>query len=90
MRVPPLPESEEALLAMMQRLRGEWSRFHARFPGSGGVVHLSNVAFDGSRTRARAAVFRGCGPLCGYGRGLLLEKRGGDWVVLRELEVMAS
>jgi hypothetical protein len=54
------------------------------------VVRLSRVGFDADRTRA--LVYRGqvCGPLCGSGGYVLLEKRSGAWRIVDEAHLWIS
>jgi hypothetical protein len=54
------------------------------------VVRLSRVGFDADRTRA--LVYRGqmCGPLCGSGEYVLLEKRSGVWRIVDEAHLWIS
>lgn len=69
-------------LAMHERLR-------LVFPEAW-LVSLSRAGFNRGRTRALVHVSEFCGLLCAERDLMLLEKRGGEWVVVRSLDYLAS
>jgi hypothetical protein len=67
-----------------------WSDFYKRFPGSTGLVTLSNVGFNGDHTQALVYVANVCGGLCGSGEFVVLKKVRGRWVVERTDQLWVS
>jgi hypothetical protein len=59
--------------------------FFTRYPGSEGVVELSGVGFDETRTRAMVAAYLGSGRIGGRGGFYELAKQDGRWRVVRVL-----
>jgi hypothetical protein len=57
-----------------------WPRFHARYPNSGGFIHMSAVGFNPDKTLALVYMGHWCAGLCGGGTHHLLEKKDGKWV----------
>lgn len=60
---------------------GGWERFYKKYPGSAGIISLSNVGFNAAMDQALVAPSKGCGGLCGAGYYVLLAKRDGVWRV---------
>jgi hypothetical protein len=58
---------------------GGWKAFFRRFPGSAGVVGLSRVGFTADSSLALVYIERGCGPDCGGGFRVVLERDGERW-----------
>lgn len=59
-----------------------WDRFHKRFPQTPGLLAVSRVALDDSRTNALVYVEFACGPTCGTGRLIRLSRVNATWAVL--------
>jgi hypothetical protein len=73
-----------------QRVATWWGEYYRRFPGSQGVLTLSRVGFNAERTQAPFFFSNQCGGLCGAGRYVVMEKRGSDWVIRKEIEMLLS
>jgi hypothetical protein len=67
-----------------------WPAFYKRFPDSPGIVKLSRVGFSADGTQALFCASHTCGELCGGGWYMVMEKRGGHWVIEREIEMWMS
>jgi hypothetical protein len=67
-----------------------WTDFYKRFPGSSGLVTLSNVGFNGDHTQALVYFANVCGGLCGSGEFVVLKKVRGRWVVERTDQLWVS
>ena len=63
-------------------LENSWAKFREHFGGAWGIVRLSRVGFNADRSRAILSVSGSCGPLCGSGDYVVLEKKSGKWRVL--------
>lgn len=63
-----------------RELPGGWDEFDARYPGAKSVLELSLPGYADS-THAVVELQITCGRLCGRGERVMLEKRGGTWVV---------
>jgi hypothetical protein len=59
-----------------------WKRFHAKYPGSPGIVTVSRVGLNRDKTLAFFYVEVGQGPLSGHGQLHVLKKEGNAWVEL--------
>jgi hypothetical protein len=64
--------------------------FWKTYPKSTGLLVLSRVAFDATKTKAFACVAQVCGPLCGYGYAFVLEKQNGSWKIRDEKKLWIS
>jgi len=69
---------------------GSWPAFYKRFPGSTGVLGFSRVGFSADGAQALFYVSNSCGGLCGGGSFVVMEKRGGRWVIEKEIEMWVS
>ncbi len=56
-----------------------WTDFYAKYPNSGGIVHMSAVGFNADKTFAIVYVGHACGGRCGGGKYHILKKRGNKW-----------
>lgn len=56
-----------------------WTGFYRRYPDSGGLIRVSAVGFNASKTRAMVTMAHSCGAICGGGAHSTLEKTGGVW-----------
>lgn len=56
-----------------------WKYFFERYPCSGGLIEVSPVGFDKTKTLAVVYTGHGCGWLCGFWAFHLLEKVDGEW-----------
>jgi hypothetical protein len=56
-----------------------WDQFYSRFSGTKGLVALSRVGFDSTRSQALLHVSIGCGLTCGNGQLISLSKRKEGW-----------
>ena len=62
-----------------QRGSKGWKEFDERFPGNTGVIAVSAVAFNATKSQAYLYVSFNCGATCGSGGFHLLEKKQGKW-----------
>lgn len=61
-----------------------WEGFRTAFPDASGVYGFSLVGFNSTLNEALVWVTYSCGPLCGSGSLMLLERDGdGDWGVVK-------
>ncbi len=58
-----------------------WEGFYRDFPGSGGLLGFSRVAFNTDHTLALFYASHTCGGLCGTGHYVLMKKVNGAWKV---------
>jgi hypothetical protein len=73
-----------------QRVATWWGEYYRRLPGSQGVLTLSRVGFNADRTQALFYFSNRCGGLCRAGSYVVIEKRGSDWVISKEIEMSLS
>jgi len=59
----------------------QWNAFYESYPGSAGYNSFSKVGFDNSKTTALVYFVNWCGPLCGTGTYVLVEKGENGWAV---------
>jgi hypothetical protein len=64
--------------------------FWKTYPKSTGLLILSRVAFDRTKTKAFVCAAEVCGPLCGYGYSFVLEKQDGTWKIRNEKQLWIS
>ena len=64
--------------------------FWKTYPKSTGLLILSRVGFDITRTKAFVCAADICGPLCGYGYSFVLEKQNGMWKIRNEKQLWIS
>ena len=67
-----------------------WNDFYRRYPGSAGYNSFSRVGYDKARGYALVYFVNWCGPLCGTGTYLLVEKRPAGWAVKETAQVWIS
>ena len=79
-----LSEAEEEELERVQGIGSFWATFRARYPGSGGYVTLSPIAWSQSGEEALLRLWTIVGPSGCRETVLLLRRRGGDWEVADE------
>lgn len=73
--------SSSEIEALFQNPAIGWDQFYSRFSGAKGLVALSRVGFDSTRSEALLHVSIGCGLTCGNGQLISLSKRKGRWHV---------
>lgn len=56
-----------------------WKNFFERYPCSGGLIEMSPVGFNKTKTQAVVYTGHGCGLLCGFWGFHLFEKVDGKW-----------
>jgi hypothetical protein len=80
-----LPKRATAVVAARADIQGisNSAEFQAKFPHNLGLIILSGVGFNPSRTQAIFYIEHLCG-LCGGGRYVLMEKINGAWIVRDE------
>ena len=71
-------------------LENSWAMFRARFGGAWGIITLSRVGFSADGSRALLSVSDTCGPLCGSGDYVLLEKTEGKWRIVASIRAWIS
>lgn len=77
-----LTESERDLLFRGDNPAAGWKLFFARFPGSPGLLRVSRVAFDTTKTHALLYLELQCGAECGTGRLLQTARAAnGRWQI---------
>jgi hypothetical protein len=64
--------------------------FWKKYPKSTGLLALSRVGFNATKTRAFLSASEICGPLCGYGYTFILEKQNGAWKITDEKQLWIS
>ena len=69
---------------------GGWPAYYKRFPGSPGVLGFSRVGFSADGMQALFFASGECGELCGSGGYVVMERRGGRWVIDKEIETWIS
>ena len=67
-----------------------WTSFYEKYPGSGGFITFSNVAFANNGNRALVYFVHWCGPVCGTGHYIVLGKNGNTWLVVNQAEMWIS
>ena len=68
-----------------------WSRWHERFPGSGGYVMLSPVSFSADGADALVHVWTACGAVCGESHLRKLHREAdGRWRTVGRVELSVS
>jgi len=67
-----------------------WSQFDEKYPGSSGVLHFSEVAFDFELRQALVEVSHTCGGECGAGGYVLLKKVDGIWKLDKQIRTWVS
>ena len=83
-----LSEREEGKL--FGRRRWDWDRFRKVYPEAKGIISLSNIGFNATRTQALVYAAIGCGPCCGEGSFILLQKVNGRWSVQLKIVAVVS
>ena len=64
-------------------VEGYWDLFYKKFPDSQGLITLSRVGFNSTRTQALVYIGNSCGGLCGTGYYVRLDKQGNVWKVTK-------
>jgi hypothetical protein len=71
----------EAALEKSSRIPPGWDAFYKQFPGAGGLIMVSLPAFSSKGDTAVVILGSLCGPLCGNGFYLQLERTGDSWKI---------
>jgi hypothetical protein len=69
---------------------GFWPAFYKQFPGSQGLLEFSGVGFSTDGTQAFFYFSNRCEGLCGTGDFVIMEKRGGHWVIQQDIGMWVS
>jgi hypothetical protein len=69
-------------------MRKAWKIFWKRY--GTGLLAVSRVGFNETKTKAFVYVADVCGPRCGYGRTFVLEKQNRAWKIVDEKQVWIS
>jgi hypothetical protein len=69
---------------------GGWPAYYKRFPGSSGILGLSRVGISADGTQALFYASNECGEPCGVGFYVVMERRGGRWMIEKEIETWIS
>jgi hypothetical protein len=99
--MPPCPgirvEAEEDIVAALKAKapptdppQPGWEGFYARYPGARGVFRVSLPGYTQDGSGAVVIVSAACGPLCGSGVLLHLEKTTGKWQIVRRQTLWVS
>ncbi len=67
-----------------------WQEFNTRYPKAKGLITVSMIGYDRSRTHAMLVVGSQSAPLAGYGEFLLMEKVNGTWQVQKNVMAWIS
>jgi hypothetical protein len=62
----------------------DWKGFYKQYPNSGGIYSFSRVGFNKDGTQAYLSAGLSCGELCGQGKQYFLQKKDGEWIVVKE------
>jgi hypothetical protein len=82
---------DEARLApIFKRDGGSWLAYYKQYPSSQGIATLSRVGFNADGAQALFYIKNQCGGLCGSGWYVIMEKRDGRWMILKEIEMWVS
>jgi len=87
LRVKYLLLSNEGLDEFRKDLDKAWELYWKQYPKATGLLTLSRVGFNRSRTRAFVYASEGCGSLCGHGYSFVLEKVGDVWKLKEEKQL---
>ena len=74
----------------LNSLEQNWKNFYRKYPKAGGIVGFSRVGFNADTTKAAVYFQNVCGPLCGNGYIVYLEKRWTGWKVERITHLWVS
>lgn len=67
-----------------------WPAFRDRFGSQASLVTFSRVGFSSDGSRALLTLSRSCGPLCGTGSFVLLEKTDGRWRIVTRVRIWVA
>jgi hypothetical protein len=67
-----------------------WKVFAKQYTPSAEIILLGLPGFNAAKNEALFYIATSCGTLCGEGKLLLLTKKGGQWVVTKEVTMWAS
>jgi hypothetical protein len=81
-------DSELSRVFSGESLAEGWKNFRRNYPNASSLVRFSPVAFEGNV--ALVYVEATCGPLCGSGAVVLLERRNGEWHVVQDAQLWIS
>lgn len=62
----------------------KWSHFYRLHPHSNGMLMFSRAGVDADRHQAIFFVSWNCGPMCGLGTAVMMEKRDRKWIMVSE------
>lgn len=72
----------------------DWNQFHETFSNSESIGYgyneFSAVAYNADKTKALVETANVCGPLCGLGLLIYLEKENGIWIIKKRVETWVS
>jgi hypothetical protein len=69
---------------------GGWERFYATFPRGALLVRFTNVGYDVRFQQAVFAMSTLCGPLCGSGGLIVMERQASRWQVVTQRTLWMS
>ncbi|HEX8566604.1 MAG TPA: hypothetical protein VF648_13240 [Pyrinomonadaceae bacterium] len=58
-----------------------WKIFNKKYPNANGIIEVSRVGFNKSKTQALISLGQSCGWLCGNGSFRLLTKKNNKWEI---------
>lgn len=73
-----LISQEDKSIVFQNRIR-EWDAFYEKYPGSSGIISLSQVGYSADKTIAWVYWTTWCGGRCGKGGYYIFEKKEGSW-----------
>ncbi|WP_298116002.1 hypothetical protein [Flavobacterium sp.] len=72
----------------------DWNQFHDTFSNSESIGYgynqFSAVAYNADKTKALVETANVCGPLCGLGLLIYLEKENGIWIIKKSVQTWIS
>jgi hypothetical protein len=67
-----------------------WKIFNKKYPNANGIISISRVGFNKSKTQALISVSHSCGSLCGEGSYKLLKKKNNNWEIEKSFTTWVS
>lgn len=83
-------EYDRIFLSPGRNVVSAWREFNEKYPGSNGILSLSNVGFNRRMNQALVYVSLIRGGTDGVGRYFLLTRENGAWVVRKRIDVWYS
>jgi hypothetical protein len=75
---------QSVIATFFQKGPDGWTDLRAKYPGIAGMLTFSRVGFNHEVNQALVYAAWSCGPLCGHGDYVFLEKQAGAWTIKKE------